>query len=132
MADIAVGTVTPGATSDNRSGTAGGTIASGDPLRVSALKLVPAQADSSTTATVVGVALHDAEDGQPIAYSAGGKVAIASVATIGTVYVLSAAAPGGIAPWADLVQGNIVTVLGVATAATVLDLKILNSGAAIP
>ena len=54
------------------------------------------------------------------------------MATIGTVYVLSAAAAGGIAPWADLVSTDIVSVLGVATATTELEIKLLNSGAAIP
>ena len=134
MGDIAVGAVTPGNNADIRRGDAGGTIAAGDPLRLVAAtgKYVAAKADSSTTSTVVGLALHAAVANQPIAFIVSGLLPIASVATVGTVYVLSAAAAGGVAPWADLTSNQIVTVLAVATVATVLDVKIHNSGAAIP
>ena len=133
MADIAVGGVTPGATADVRTGTAGGTVTAGNAVILdSAGALIRGKADNSTTATVHGIALHDAIDGQPLAYQVSGALTIAAVATVGTVYVLSASASGAIAPWADLTSAQRVSILGVATAATEIEVKILNSGVAIP
>ena len=134
MVDIAPGTVTPTGFSDIRSGTCGVAITLGDPIRFNSStgRYEPAQADAAGTATVVGVALDTAVIGGPVTYAASGPIDLASVLTVGTVYVLSAANAGGIAPWADLASTEIVSVLGVATAATRLSLKILNSAAAIP
>lgn len=133
MADIAVGTVVPGSTVDIRNGTCGVAITAGDPLRLNSStgRYEPAKADTESTATVVGCAVHDAAVGQPIAYAASGPIAIASVATKGTVYVLSSANAGGIAPWADLGSGDTVTVLAVATSTSGLLLKIHNSATVI-
>jgi len=135
MVDISPGTVTHtvGET-DVRNGICGVAITGGDPLRLnsSTTRFEPAQADAASTATVVGLALHAAAIGQPIAYAISGPLTMGSVLTVGTVYVLSAAAAGGIAPWADLASTEIVSVLGVATAATALPLSINNSGAVMP
>ena len=133
MVDIAVGNVTPGGTADVRTGTAGGTVSAGNAVILnSSGALIVGKADNSTTATVAGIALHDAVNGQPLAYQVGGALTIASVATVGTVYVLSASASGAIAPWADLTSANRVSLLGVATATTELEVRIVNSGVAIP
>ena len=97
----------------------------------SVLKL--AQADAAATAKVAGFALNDAATGQPVTYSdddpdynPGGTVVVAGV------YVLSANAAGKIAPFADLVSTNILSILGGATTAAELPININNTGAVVP
>lgn len=134
MADITLGNVAAGASADvTHGGVAGGTISAGDPLkRNSAGEFEAAQADDAANANVRGLALHDAIANQPIAYLTGGPLTITSGAVVGAVYVLSAAAAGGIAPFADLVSTNIVTVLGVASAAGTIEIKLHNSAVVVP
>jgi hypothetical protein len=133
MADISLGNVSPGAASNVEHGIAGGTIAAGQPLRLDASgNLVPAQADAAGTATCKGLALHDAIVDQPIAYLDWGPIDVTSGVTIGTVYVVSAAAAGGIAPVADLVSTNVVSVIGVGTAAGTILVQLINSAALVP
>ena len=129
MADIVAGIVTPGATADVRNGICGVAITAGDALRLNSAtsRYDPAQADTAATAHVKGVALHDAVPGGPIAFANGGSVEMDAVLTLGTAYFLSSAGAGGIAPVADIGSGDTVTFLGIATATTVLEVKILNS-----
>lgn len=91
-------------------------------------------ADSnSATAGVrvpVGIALHAAATGQPIAVATKGPITIGATLTPGTIYTLSET-PGGIQPSADLGSGEYTSVLGMATSASVLTLKIQSSGAAL-
>jgi hypothetical protein len=94
--------------------------------------LVAAQANNAANATVKGLALHDAIDDQPLAYMTTGQLVITSGATVGDVYVLSAAAAGGIAPEVDLTSTNIVTLLGVASAVGAIELKLFNTGIVKP
>ncbi len=135
MADVSVtaSAVVPTATTVIARGTAGATITAGqavyaDPNANFAIK--PAQATSQTQATnVVGIALDGAASGQPVAYATGGDVTFNSAFTTVSVYVLSAANAGGIAPNTDLATGNWGTVLGMATSATNLRLGLIASGA---
>jgi len=60
-----------------------------------------------------------------------GNLTISAVMTVGEVYVVSATA-GGIAPVGDLVTGNYVTVLGVATTTSNLQLGTIYSATAKP
>jgi hypothetical protein len=53
-----------------------------------------------------------------------------AVLTAGTIYVQSATA-GGIAPAADLASGHHVTILGVATSTTNLEMCLTNSSATV-
>ncbi len=124
---------TDGATFDQ--GTAGATITAGQTLYIDTAdsnKLKLGDCDSATLAvrTCAGIALHAALAGQPIRYQTGGPVTIGASAAmvVGTVFLLSDT-PGGIMPAADLEIGDYTSVLGVATAAGVLALKINNSGA---
>lgn len=84
-----------------------------------------ADADSGTAAAKVpsGIALNGAADGQPLAVLTAGPVTLGSILTEGVSYYLSATA-GGIAPYADLGSGDDVVHLGIATSASVLDVKI--------
>jgi len=91
-------------------------------------------ADSnSATAGVrvpVGIFLHAAATGQPVAVATKGPVTIGATLTAGTIYTLSETA-GGIQPAADLGSGEYTSVLGMATSTTVLNLKIQSSGVAL-
>lgn len=138
MADITItpGNVVKGANAKTRTGRAGGTITAGMPVYSDASDngdFKAAQADAATTDAVVGIALHGASDGQPltIVYE-DDALNLGATLTVGQVYVLSAAAAGGIAPYSDLLQGDFVTVLGVATTAALLRLRINVSSVAKP
>lgn len=91
-----------------------------------------AQADGTAEeATVAGVALHAAAANQPIAVQTGGEITIGATVVVGTIYVVSAAA-GGIAPWADLVSTNKVSILGHGKTAALLVINPTVTGVAIP
>ena len=119
-------------------GTAGATITAGqslykDPADGNSLK--PANADAAGTAAVAGVALNSASSGQPVAYVSGGIYNAGATVAVGTVYVLSDAASGGIAPIADFATGSggsTVSIIGVGVTTGRIDVSIHNSGAVIP
>lgn len=116
-----------------KTGTAGGTITAGQVLYANTSgNLVAAQADAASTDEVAGIALHGASSGQPIAYAIGGDLNPGATVVVGMVYALSAAAAGGIAPYADLTSGQYVSFLGVGITASNLRLGIINSGIAKP
>lgn len=138
MVDISItaSQVQPGSNVATKSGIAGGTITAGMPVYLDSSdnQLKPADADNSeATAAVVGIALHGASDGQPLEYQSVGNVTLGAGAslTVGEIYVLSGTA-GGIAPEGDLATSDYVTVLGVATSASVLKLGIIVSGVQVP
>jgi hypothetical protein len=138
MADISVTAANVVKASTNttvRVGTAGATITAGQPLyedSAADFKLKPAQADTAAKAKAVGIALHGASNGQPISFISAGGLNIGATLTVGQVYVVSDAAAGGVAPYADLASGDFVTVLGVATTASNLAVGIQVSGIAKP
>lgn len=119
MADI---TVTPAnvlVTSGNKgTGTAGETILAGQCLylKASDSRLWKAQADGTVEeATSVGISLHGATAGQPVAYAAQDAVInIGGTTAKLTTYCVSAAA-GGVAPMADLTSGQRISELGYST-----------------
>lgn len=116
-------------------GTAGATITAGqvvyrDASDANAFKLADCDA-AVGLANAVGIALHGASDGQPLKVQTAGNINVGGTLTVGGIYVLSGTA-GGIAPVADLAQNDHVTVLGVATTASNLVLKINVSGVQVP
>lgn len=136
MADITITAANVAAASDatRAHGTAGASITAGQALYVdpsdSRLKLTDANGAGSAIKTLAGIALHAAATGQPITYQSGGAITIGGTVVTGTIYVLSAT-PGGICPAADLASGHTVSIVGVATSATAIQMGIMNSGAAI-
>lgn len=104
--------------------TAGGAVTRGQPVRKDTAdnRYVPAQGNSIAGAAVVGVALNDAADGQPLTVAVSGDLTIGATLSDGQVYVVSAASAGGIAPVTDLVSTNVASVVGVATSTAVLKL----------
>jgi len=82
---------------------------------------------SSAAATGIGIALNSCAANQPCAYQYGGNITLGAVLTLGTTYILSSAA-GGIAPIADQGSSDYVTILGVASSTSVLNLGINATG----
>lgn len=137
MADISVTAANvlkaTGATVYN--GTAGATVTAGQPVYQDSsdgYKFKPAQADTAAKAKAYGIALHAALDEQPLQVVTAGGLNIGATLTVGQVYVVSDAAAGGVAPYADLTTGDFVTILGVATTASNLAVDIQVSGIAKP
>lgn len=117
------------------SGTAGATITAGqllyaDSTDSSKLKLADAD-NSSATATIVGISLNGASDGQPVDYVTAGGINPGGTVTVGTIYVASGTA-GGLAPHGDLMSNDYVSLIGVGTTASRIEMKIQNSGVQVP
>lgn len=142
MADISVTAANVLASSQAtiRRGIAGATITAGqvvyeDSTASNKFKLADANA-SAATAAPVGIALHGAADGQPLAiatedpdFTPGGTLSITAASSNG-VYVLSATA-GGFCLAADLAAGHYPNVLMVAKSTTKAVLKIVHGTAAL-
>jgi hypothetical protein len=93
-------------------------------------QLQPAQKGvDAATAAAVGIALGAGEAGQPVTYQSGGEMDVGATLTVGETYVVGAAG-GGIAPIGDVIATEFATILGVATAAGVLKMGVLQSGVA--
>lgn len=113
-------------------GTAGTTITAGQAVyyNTSTKKWELADADAEASVTRVGIALNSASLNQPIIVARPtGNLDLGATLTVGTVYVVSTTA-GGIAPITDLLSGDFVCILGVATADDNLALDIFESGVA--
>lgn len=132
---ITAANVVPSGTSyGTETGTAGATITAGQALYKDTgdsnkLKLADANS-SSLTATVAGIALHAASSGQPITYQNSGSITIGGTVVAGTIYVAGATA-GEINPSSDLTTGWRTSIIGVATSASVIAIKIHNSDTAV-
>jgi len=133
MTDLVVtpANVLEGTQARKQTGVAGAAITQGQSVYSDTSgQLQPAQKDvDSASAAAVGVALNSGEAGQPITYQSGGEVDVGATLVVGETYVVGAAA-GGIAPIADVIATEFSTILGIATAAGVLKMGILQSGVA--
>ncbi|BAQ18306.1 hypothetical protein [Methyloceanibacter caenitepidi] len=111
---------------------AGGTITAGMALykEASTGKYKAADADSGTeeVKNASAIALNGASDGQPLSILTKGKITIGGTVVAGTVYALSAANPGGIAPLSDITTDDDVIIVGVATTAAIIDVDFNNTG----
>lgn len=89
-----------------------------------------ADASASASAVVAGIAMTPGVDGgRGIIATGGNIILVGTTAAVGGVYVVSATA-GKIAPEADISSGEYVSVIGVASSTTQLNMNILNSGVA--
>lgn len=137
---VTAASVVPASSATIKHGTAGATITAGQTLYADSsdldannlpkLKLADANL-SSAAATVVGISVHGASAGQPIAYISEGDLTFNAVLTAGIIYVNGATAAGDINPAVDLTTGWRTSVLGVAKSTTVLAVKINNSDTAV-
>lgn len=134
MADLSItaADVIAGSGATTAHGTAGATITAGQVVYLDSAdsKYKLADADDATAAIrqPAGIALHGAADGQPLKIIEKGALTISSVMTAGTAYYLSPTA-GGIAPLADVLTGDDIVQIGLATSATVLQVNIVITGA---
>jgi hypothetical protein len=90
--------------------------------------------DSATVAvhTLRGLAVSSAPAaGSAVVIQVAGTVACGSVLTAGRVYCGGAGTAGGVAANADLASGDYIHSLGIAISATVMELKIHNTGVVI-
>ena len=107
----------------------GQTIAGGAPVYLGTdnlLRVADNDVDAATAAAI-GIALHGAAAGQPLAVQRSGVINLGATLVVGETYVVSATA-GAIAPIGDLTTGKFVTILGVATSAANCQLGIIASG----
>lgn len=137
MTDISVtaANVVAGANAKKTPGTAGGTVTAGQPVYrdPTSKKFLIADSDSATAAVrdAFGIALHGASLDQPLMVQTEGDINLGATLVVGKTYVLSDT-PGGIMPVDDLETGDYPTVLGVASSASNLKMKIVAGGAAVP
>lgn len=111
---------------------AGASITAGDVIyedRADNYEHKPADADAGTPTTPVkGIALHDAEDGQPVTFAKpGAKVELGVATTVGELYLLSINA-GGIRPRGDLASGQRTVLVGFGTSDAKLHVRLLDTG----
>lgn len=121
----------------NRDNNAGATITAGQVVYLAANnKWALAQCDGTAIEagadTTVGIALHAALSGQPLAVQTEGVITIGGTVAVGQIYCISATA-GGVAPYADLMSTNRLYILGVGLTTTTIGLGRTGSiGVAIP
>jgi len=137
MADLNITTanVLSGAGAGISHRTAGALVTAGqivyrDPADGMKCKLADNNSATPAVRAPKGIALNGAANGQPLALHEKGPITIGAVLAPGTVYYLSDT-PGGICPVADLAAGEYVTIIGIAISASVLDVNIQQSGAAL-
>ncbi len=133
MVDLVVvpANVQPGPGSIERTGTAAVPITAGDSVFIDSSGAIDLCENDQTIveAACRGVALNDAAIGQPIRYVVSGEVDMGAITAAGQVYIVGAA-PGGIAPEADAIAGEFVTIIGVGVSANNIKLGITQSGVA--
>jgi hypothetical protein len=137
MADLTItaASVLPGSGAVKETGTAGASITAGQAVYKDASdsgKFKLCDNDSATAAVraFYGIALHAAGSGQPLTVLKEGPITIGATVAVGTVYMTSSTA-GGIAPVADAATGDYVTVIGIGTSTTVIEVQPLAAGAAV-
>jgi len=115
-----------------RSETAGEAISAGMPVyrKSSDNKWYQTIDTSATTALAGGIALTNASTDDLIDIALSGDLNVGATLTLAEIYVVSAA--GKIAPVGDLTSGDFVTILGVASSTSILELQINASGVAKP
>lgn len=126
--------VVAGADADFFQGYAGATITAGMAVYEDAQdhKLREADCDGGArAASVKGIALHGASDGQPLRIQIAGTVAIGGTTVVGAPYALGAT-PGTITDAADVGAGSFYTAIGVGAANNTLKLAIAPSGQVVP
>lgn len=116
-------------------GTSGEAITQGDPLYFdTAGKLKKCQADGTAAEAdckAIALSAASAADMDVAYFAPGADIDLGATLTVGETYVVSATA-GAICPVGDLVSGDYVTILGIATAANKLPFRPRASGVEKP
>lgn len=132
MADLTItaASVVQGSGAKTRQATAAAAITAGQAVALnSSGGVILADCDDATalTRTPVGIALHAAASGQPIAYLEKGLITIGATVAASVPYFLSPTA-GGICPLADVLTGDYAVFLGFGISTTVIDVNIVEAG----
>lgn len=132
---ITAASVVPGSNRVTATGFAGETITAGKAVyKAAATGLwMLSDADSATAEarSVGGIALTGSSLNQPIVVQTDGDITLGATLAIGTIYCLDTTA-GGICPSTDVASNEYVAVIGIARTAAILQMKINNSGVAVP
>tara|TARA_R110002020_G_scaffold5179_4_gene21924 strand:- start:9112 stop:9522 length:411 start_codon:yes stop_codon:yes gene_type:complete len=135
MTDITItaANVAAGANAVTTSGKAGATITAGQVVYRDAAtgKFKLADSNSATAADkdATGIALNSASDGQPLTVQTAGDITIGATVVAGTAYYASETA-GGIQPAADVGTEDVI-LIGIAKSASVIGLKIFDTGVTV-
>lgn len=131
---ITAANVVAGAASSKTNGTAGATITAGQVVYLDTATNTWKLADSNSATAAVrspdGIALNSASSGQSIGVLTTGDITIGGTLTAGVAYYLSDT-PGGICPVADVGSGEYSVIIGIAESASVLSVKLHESGVAL-
>jgi hypothetical protein len=133
MADLSItaASVLSQAGARRTSGVAGASITAGQVVYFDAAaqnyKLCDVNSATVAARVPVGIALHAAATGQPLAVHIGGPITIGAAMTAGAAYYASGT-PGGIRPAADNTTGDAPALLGMSTSTTVLNVDIQAPG----
>lgn len=133
MADLTItsANVVKGSGAKVTQGTLGATVTAGQVLYLDSTtgtyKLADCDSATAAVRSPAGIALNGGASGQPVDVLISGPVTIGATVTGGVAYYLSPTA-GGICPVADLMSGDYPTIVGIATSASVLNVKFHESG----
>jgi|CXWL01.1.fsa_nt_gi hypothetical protein len=135
MADITItkANVAPGTNATFVTGTAGGTVTTGQPVYLDSTdgnKVKAADADAEASASCVGIAVCDALDEQPVVYQTAGNLGFGAILTKGSAYYVTTTA-GGIGLFAEIASGDYVSQLGIASSTSNLVVKLNVTGITI-
>lgn len=136
MADLTItaASVVAGSGASISHGTAGAAVTAGQMgyLDDATTRYLLADNNSATAEARVpdGLFLNSAAVGQPVAVLTRGPVTIGATLTPGVAYYLGDA-PGSLCPVADLASGEYPTLIGMATSASMLNVKIQSAGVAL-
>jgi len=136
MADLSItaANVVAGSGAKKATGTAGATATAGQVAYFdttdSKYKLADNNSATAAVRSPAGFFLNGASNNQPVAIHTSGPLTIGATLTPGVAYYLSDT-PGGVCPVADLASGEYPVLLGIATSASVLDVKIQEAGVAL-
>lgn len=133
MTDIAItaANVVKGSGARVVQGTLGATVTAGQVVYLdtttSTYKLADCDSATAAARSPAGIALNGGGSGQPVDVLTSGLVTVGATLTAGVTYYLSPTA-GGICPVADVLSGDYPTIMGIATSASVLSVKIHSAG----
>lgn len=136
MADLTItaANVLAGSGAATEVGTAGATVTAGQVVYLDtsgpSFKLADCNSATAAVRQPYGIALHAAGSGQPLVILKSGPITIGATVAVGVTYFLSGTA-GGIRPAADNTTGDYVSIVGIGTSTTVIDVKFHQSGAAM-
>jgi len=136
MADLVItaANVKQGSAAQIKQGIAGEVIAAGKSVFIDTAdgnKIKLADNGAEASAKAEGIASNNAAADQPISYQTAGNIDLGATLIVAERYFVSNTA-GGIKPEADLLSGERVSLLGIASAANNLAMSRVNSGTVVP